>query len=159
VTISEAVRQFADVYPGCAAHAREASAVLVAIEGLVHRLPADLGPDMSVCDALGGAGSEPRPESLFDDVQKMRDLLVVAEKNAAGQWPFGSVEETFREVFAHRVMETLLGAATSETTWAPHTVWARSLRGLVNERVRRLGTCSCPDAEERGGFSRRTTTR
>jgi hypothetical protein len=39
------------------------------------------------------------------------------------------------------VFNTLLGFVAS--TWDPATIWVRSIRTIVNERVRHRGGCTC----------------
>jgi acyl carrier protein len=41
------------------------------------------------------------------------------------------------------VFSFLLGSVASLSTWDPATIWLRSIRSIVNERVRRRGGCRC----------------
>jgi hypothetical protein len=44
------------------------------------------------------------------------------------------------------VMKPLLGPASDRCQWDPATVWVRSVRGIINERVRCAGNCACGEA-------------
>ena len=137
-------RQFAETYfGGCTAHTAAAEALYRALEELRHA-DTQLQPEATVAEAVMGSPDEPRPESVFADAQKTTDLLGVVEKVVAADWPYDSPQDAFRDVVARRVMESLLGPAARASTWTPRTVWVRSVRAIVNERVRHAGGCSCP---------------
>jgi hypothetical protein len=47
------------------------------------------------------------------------------------------------ELAAESVAKPLLGSAWGRSHWDPGTIWSRSLRGVINERVRYRDGCSC----------------
>jgi hypothetical protein len=47
------------------------------------------------------------------------------------------------QVTGDGVFRSLLGPWAPSCTWDPSTVWVRSVRGIIRERVRQHGGCSC----------------
>jgi len=59
-----------------------------------------------------------------------------------------NVRLVMRLLAAKWVKSALLGSTARHSGWDPRTMGARSVRGVVNERVKHTGDCSC--VEERG---------
>jgi hypothetical protein len=53
------------------------------------------------------------------------------------------VNLALRQVADESVMKRLLGAAVQTSHWDAATIWVRSIRGVINERVRHRGGCTC----------------
>lgn len=129
--------RFASKFGDCKVHRREAKAVHRAIEDLSKRPFSSLNPDSAIADlALGPWASASRgPHSSQPDPEQLtlRQLL----SNQA------LVTRALKRYMAKRILKTLLGSAAQRCTWDADTIAARSVRGLVNERVRCLGGCGC----------------
>ena len=112
-------------FPECETHRREAASVYLAVEHL-RRAPASPNDlDMPIGDLLPHlmAHRPPAPgsrEALDPEVE--RGVLHVADES---------------------VMKPLLGPAVDSSQWDASTIWVRSLRGVINERVRHSGGCAC----------------
>jgi len=50
------------------------------------------------------------------------------------------------QVADESVTKRLLGPALETSHWDAATIWVRSIRGIINERVRHCGGCKCGDA-------------
>jgi len=79
----------------------------------------------------------------FDSLDQVELLMALEEEHGAP-----ATVPLLEEWTSEHVFKTLLGPASSATSWAPVTIWARSVRGIVNERVRCMGGCSCGAREE-----------
>jgi hypothetical protein len=42
-----------------------------------------------------------------------------------------------------KIMKRMLGSAAESSQWDASTIWVRSLRGVINERVRHALGCAC----------------
>jgi hypothetical protein len=139
-------RRFAERhFAGCVAHCREAEAVHSAVEMLSQKEQADLDPALTVAEVLCYDRSNSYPPALVAGIQKDKDFLAEMDRTAAAEWPYRSGEDALDDVMAYRVLSLMLGSTVSRSTWSPLTVWARSVRAMVDERVRRSGGCSCVD--------------
>src|SRR5262245_24025304 len=123
----------------CATHAHEAAAVFVVVESIGRSPLPGLDPDAAIRDILPRHGVEPGPAQDSLDALELR--LAVEE------------EHRFRDLAAlavaqlenQDIMKALLGPGADLSSWDPSTIWVRSVRGVINERVRlftRACTCS-----------------
>jgi len=130
---------FADTYfAGCPAHRREAQATFEALERVAGRVLLALDADATVGAVLGSR--DPTPPA---------DSLDVIEAQMALEEELGHpthMQEVLGVARAGHVLRSLLGPAAQQSTWEPDTVWPRSVRGVVNERVRHREGCTCAEA-------------
>ena len=135
---------FAETYfSGCAAHRREAEGAFEALEDLTGRALLAVTADIPVGAVVAPSVSAAHAEDTADDVE-----LQMAVEEEFGDSSLA--QEALDVARADHVLRTLLGPATEHNTWDPETVWLRSLRGIVNERVRHRGGCTCAEAERPG---------
>ena len=135
---------FAETYfSGCAAHRREAEGTFEALEEVSGRVLLAVTADIPVGAVLAPSVPAAHAVETADDV----DLHLALEEELGDAT---LVQEALDVARADRVLRTLLGPAMEHSTWDPETVWLRSLRGIVNERVRHRGGCTCADAERPG---------
>jgi acyl carrier protein len=125
----------------CAAHQEEATAVHIAIERLARKELSTLDPDAMLGPLLG---FEDRADSL--DVVEW--VMAVEEEFGHGRVP--EAGDASVASWQEAVKSALLGPAAHHCAWEPSTIWVRSARGIVNERVRCRGGCSCGDREAPG---------
>jgi hypothetical protein len=130
---------FADRFGSCPAHRTEAKTVHEAIERLArvadHAL-ATIDPDA----ALGSIVGFDTPKCA-DSLDMVEHLLALQEEFGADVVPDES--EVSVEAWQRAVMHAMLGPAADRCTWEPATIWIRSPRGIIHERMRRRGGCSC----------------
>lgn len=130
--------QFASKFGDCQAHRREAKAVHRAIEELSKRPLPLLDPDSAIADLVPGpwaSASGSPPGSHAPDPE----LLTLGQLLSHQALVIGALKRHIAE----RILKTLLGPAAKHCTWDADTIAARSVRGLVTERVRCLGGCDC----------------
>ena len=123
-------------FPGCAVHTQEAAAVFATIEALNRRPVGSPDPDITLAELLPELGRKVASQ----------DSLDVLEQQMAVEAELGSREMAalaMSQLAAESVAKPLLGPAWGRSRWDPATIWSRSLRGVVNERVRYRGGCSC----------------
>jgi hypothetical protein len=125
-------------------HATEASAVYAAAERLRRAPLGDLDLDATVEDVLG--------DSLLlmasrDSLDLMEQLMAIEEE--FGPQVIDAKAEVTRSLLGDAVFRVLLGDISQRTGWSSETVWARSVRGIINERVRCRGGCACVQASGR----------
>ena len=122
--------EFARRYFGrCRAHREEAAAVYEALEELALAPLRALDVDTPLVDVLPGV----RLKRLMEAVATMASVQHVTEE-----------EVNPLDAWSAFVAQRLLGSAANSTTWDATTVWVRSVRGIVNERVRWRDPCDCP---------------
>jgi hypothetical protein len=130
---------FADThFAGCPAHRREAQATFEALENIAARVLLAVDADLTVEAILGSRGATPPADSL--DVIEAQIALEEELRDPT------RVQESLGVDRSEHVLRTLLGPAAHQSTWEPETVWVRSIRGVVNERVRHREDCTCADA-------------
>ena len=131
-------------YPHCSLHASEAASVYQTLMRARRLDLADLCLDTTVADLFDRPGVlHSRPSDL--------DPLVAAAKlveRAALRhgMPLGE-SDVRRVLWSGDLFQDLLGSASRQSPWEPTTVWLRSIRGIVNERIRwgKAGQpCTCP---------------
>lgn len=117
-------------FGGCRAHVEEAAAVHRAVEMLIRPEPLSLAPDSSIADVFARTSSIEHVDSL----ETVELVMQLEEEIGAG------IDDTSHEEVMLRV---LLGRGASRSTWGAETISSRSIRGIVEERVRLRGDCSC----------------
>jgi hypothetical protein len=148
-------RQFAaKAFGGCQAHLKEAIAVYIALEQLATRRLTQVRPESTIGDVLLTTRAL-QPNVL--SIEQMAELAATVEAKWGDSTSVGEIDETLplelEEFWARLVQQTLLGPAASHTTWDPPTIWLRSVRGVINERVRRLGDCTCAGSRPTSALS------
>ena len=125
----------------CPVHRHEAQAAFEALEQLARRALLKVGADMPVGAVLASSSSS--GETLSPDSLDLIELELAAEAELEDPHIHSQAAAFTR---AEHVLRTLLGAAAKRSTWDPETIWMRSIRGIVNERVRHRGGCVCAEA-------------
>jgi hypothetical protein len=105
---------------------------------LLGKKQVNLDSEATIAELIGGAV---RLNTLNLNAVFVEELAVL-EAEQAGR---GDVDRQglLHEAVSALVLRELLGAAAKRTTWDPRTVWARSVRGVINERVRWQEGCMC----------------
>ena len=124
----------------CEVHAQEARSVYDAIEQLARNPLPHLTPDITI-EALV-------QHSEWLGAALTRDSLDVVEIVMALEEEFGrdlvpSEAEVSGELVTLALSRILLGLAADRTRWSSETIWSRSVRGVINERIRWRGGCTC----------------
>jgi hypothetical protein len=121
-------------FSSCEPHAEEAAALFLALEKMCASGLVALDPDVALRDVL----PEHRPTK--DSLEAVE--LELAFEEELGQNARANV--ALRRLADETVFKALLGPAARICSWDPATIWARSVRGVINERVRLRGEpCSC----------------
>ena len=146
---SQRARVFADAaFPRCAGHRAEALATFQVLERLSGRCLEHLDLDAPLSELLPDRSAL---EALtLEQVQE----VVLALEEEYGVSAHARHTELKEDIWATTVCHVLLGPAAQATNWGARTIWERSPRGIINQRVRAGGDCSCGEPE-----SRRTTDR
>ena len=125
-------------FSGCDAHRTHAEAVHEQIEKLAKDYSVtDLDPEATIAEALGHAQGRDHPAG--DSLDRVELEMALQEGMSHTQ----VVRRALEARVAKRVLDTLLGSPHHSSPWDPQTVWVRSVRGIVNERVRHSGGCTC----------------
>ena len=119
---------------GCERHQKAAKAIHRALEDLLKRFLVTLNPDSAISDVLPNL-SAPDPSRTARDAAVVGGKQLLAGQSVSKQ---DLVAAALRKLVAERFMKTLLGPAIAHCTWDPETIGARSVRGIINERVRCL---------------------
>ena len=140
---------FASTHFGsCRGHCREAVAVHRALESLCGGAFDNLDPEVRIGELLPGnqATGPYRIETYqaLGQTLRAREVVPRAIEQFAAQLTI-AVER----LPARRLMNALLGSTARHSTWDPQTIWSRSVRGVVNERVKHTGDCSCVEGRSR----------
>jgi hypothetical protein len=139
-------------YPGCRAHASQAAAVFRAIQRISRQDEARILPDETVAGLFGEPGLLNSRPAFMDPIEATQ-LLLALEAELERHL---SDEEATRVLWATALFESLLGPAAKESSWTPETIWTRSIRGIINERVRCLeenAPCTCGERRPTRGWS------
>jgi hypothetical protein len=140
---------FAALYFGqCEAHAAEARAVYDATERLRRQPLEHLDLDATVGDVVGQSLG---PAGGRDSLDRVEQLMAIEEE--FGPETVTADGDVTHSLLSAAVMRVLLGEVAERSSWSGETIWARSFRGIINERVRWRGGCMCAQ------MSRRPTTR
>ena len=129
-------------FGSCARHRREAVDVYEALEEFCS-IPLDApDPEVSIGELLAStlrplllrlrARHPLRPRQVAQKARRSREFV----RSAMERWG------------AESTKKALLGSRARRSTWDARTMLLRSVRGVVNERVKHAGDCSC--VEERG---------
>ena len=133
-------RAFASRYfAGCQTHAREAAFVHRALERLSQKPTREIRPDTPIADVVTTSESS---------TLRGLDLLEVTELVMAMEAELGVSSSAATRTLSHETWRVvmarlLLGPAFERTAWEPETIWARSVREVIDERVRWAGGCTC----------------
>jgi len=124
-------------FPHCSAHRGQARAVYEALERLARRILQCVTPDQTIAEVLG------QPETISpaggDSLSYVELELALEEELSSPELVWRALASCTAEV----ALTTLLGRWRRYSRWDAETVWLRSLRGVINERVRHSGGCSC----------------
>lgn len=132
-------------FGGCASHSQEASAVFLAVERMCGSELQALDPDAALRDVL------PPRLSARDSLDELEHELALEEELTSRRL----VRLALRRHADEAVLKALLGPLADGSSWDPMTIWTRSARGVINERVRlHGGECSCAEAKWGGTGSR-----
>lgn len=144
-TPSRQANAFAETYFGdCEAHASEARAVFDAVVRFRGDTVAEVDPNAALEDVLSASpGFIPGGDSL--DV--VEQLMAIEEE--FGPQAVDAEREVARSLVSDAVFRILLGPASERSLWNSATIWARSIRGVINERVRWQGGCTCAQSSDR----------
>jgi hypothetical protein len=126
----------------CEAHIEHAAAVHRALEDLLQGTLSSLDPDRTVGDTLpSGAASAPSVDSL--------DAIEVELAHEEELSRPALVKKAVRLHLDTLVLNRLLGPAATSSTWDSRTIRLRSIRGVINERVRHDSRgCTCAEKSE-----------
>jgi len=126
---------FVAKFGSCDAHRREARAVHEALEALAKQpLPA-VDPGAVLGDVL--------PAEWVSQLQRPRSPTAPDATLAQMLGTQAVVRDALYTYLTQRLRSTLLGPAAEASTWDTDTLPIRSVRGLVDERVRHSGGCAC----------------
>ena len=133
---------FASTHFGsCPGHCREAVAVHRALESLCDGALDNLDPEVRIGELLPdsqAAGPHRIEAQALGQTLRSREVVPRAIERFAA-----NLAIAVEQLPAQRLMRALLGSTARHSTWEPQTIWSRSVRGLVNERVKHTGDCSC----------------
>jgi hypothetical protein len=126
-------------FPRCAVHSEEAASVYATLEELNRKpLPSD-DPDTALVELVPSLAPTGEDVDSLDAIE--RQLAVEAELGQSDRARVALAERAHESI-----VKPLLGGAWGSSRWDPRTIWLRSIRGIVNERVRYRGGCSCGEA-------------
>jgi hypothetical protein len=129
---------FASAHFGsCREHLREAVAVHLSLERLCGKPLANLDPEVTIAELL--PASQVKGAHHIEEHQTLGQALRSREL----------VTLALGQLAAEKLVDALLGSTARQSSWDPHTIWTRSVRGVVNERVKNAGHCSCVEAGSR----------
>ena len=141
---SRRAKAFADAaFPGCAGHQAEALATFQVLERLVGRRLDQVELDAPLSQALPDRRAI---EAL--SLEQVAELVLALEEEYGVSVP-AKHTEVKEEIWAIIVCHALLGPAAKASRWDASTIWLRSLRGIINERVKSGSDCSCGERESR----------
>ena len=122
-------------FGGCCAHAKEAADVHRVIERLWQG-QVNVTPDLAFAEIFDQVPPGPAGDDSLDRVE----YLMMLEEEIGAELP-GQADGTS---WVSAICRALLGrAAAARNTWGAETLRSRSVRGIINERVRLRGDCSC----------------
>src|SRR5262245_10938708 len=118
-------------YPNCTIHAAEAALVYCRLEQFRRVVLAELSLETTVGELFEAPGVlDSRPPTLEPLVAAKLLELAALEQGM----PLGDSAAT-RALWSRHVPHDLLGNAGQHCKWDPATIWSRSIRGIINERV------------------------
>jgi hypothetical protein len=144
-----------DHFGSCPGHHREAAAVHQALESLRGEALDRLEPEGRIADLL--PGNQARDSHRIDVYQALGQPLRSREGVPRAIELFAAqITIAIEQLPSQMLMSRLLGSTARRCTWEPRTIWSRSVRGVINERVKHTGDCSC--VRGRAMLERRETT-
>ena len=128
-------------FPACTAHRAEALTTFPVLERLAgHRLD-HVELDAPLSEVL------PDRHALERLTLEQVAQLVMALEEEFGLTTPAPHTEAREEIWATTAHHALLGPKAQANTWDASTIWSRSLRGIINERVSRGIGCSCAERD------------
>jgi hypothetical protein len=129
-------------FGSCATHRREAAELHRAVEDFCAVPLDEFDPEVSIGELLAS--------NLHPLLLRFRARHPVRARQGIRRARLSSefVMSAMQRWGAESIKKALLGSKAPRSTWDARTVLVRSVRGVVNERVRHAGDCSC--VEERG---------
>ena len=118
-------------FAGCCAHIDEAAGAHRALELLSREQLSDLDPDSSIREVLE-RGTPPA-----DSLDTVEFGMKLEEEIGA------SIPSSDDAIWESLLLRVLLGPSAMRTTWDSATLPARSVRGVIDERVRLRSGCAC----------------
>jgi len=126
-------------FPRCAVHSEETASVYATLEELNRKpLPFD-DLDTALIELVPRLASASGDLDSLDAIERQMAVGTELDQSDLATVALG-------EVVQESVAKPLLGEAWGHSRWDPRTIWLRSVRGIVNERVRYRGGCSCGEA-------------
>jgi len=101
---------------------------------LVRQEPSDLSPESPIAEIVRQFSTVPRVADSLHVVE----IVMGLEEEIGATIPDGMVDSD------GVIFRVVLGPRASQCTWAHETLRARSIRGVIEERVRIRGDCTCP---------------
>jgi hypothetical protein len=148
VTREQASTLAARHFPACEAHRREAAAIYLALDRMHPTSLHQLNIDMTIGELLPQLMSSRRP--ALDSLEAIELQMAVEEELD----PRDLAKLAVAQVAEESVMQALLGAAAENSKWDARTIWVRSVRGVINERVRHADDCACAEAPSNNEMQR-----
>jgi hypothetical protein len=121
------------------------TAVHRALEHICRARIVSLDLDSPISTILGADGHDPIVPT-HDSLDTVEAIMALEEEFGEDLVPAESDVSSATWLLAIR--QALLGRAGTRCTWETDTILARSPRGIINERVRWRGDCTC--GAERG---------
>jgi hypothetical protein len=142
---------FASAHFGsCPDHQREAIAVHRVLEDRCDGRIDCLDPDVTIAEFFSSRIGAALRASILARIDQHQSLAPGARARSRERVKLmRPLLAEARRKAAARLMAALLGPTARQSTWDPQTIWSRSIRGVVNERVRYAGHDSCVEARSR----------
>jgi hypothetical protein len=140
------------LFPVCETCCRSAEAVHVALEALAGTPLIGLNCDATIREILSPVIENlpsSRSSSEMDDLDVV-EFLIALEEELGPKMSREKMQPVLEDATCEGVLKRLLGDASDHCRWDAATVWLRSVRGVINERSRWQGGCSCPQEQYAG---------
>jgi hypothetical protein len=133
-------------FAGCSVHQAEAISVHEALQRLCKMELSGLDLAKLVGDVVPAPNTLPRSpsysNSCVDSLERIEVAMAVEEEQ--GSLSDQEMEDLMKDLSkTEYVFNALLGSVVTVSTWNRSTIWVRSIRTIVNERVRHHGGCTC----------------
>ena len=128
----------------CSIHRAEAISVYEALQRLCRRELPTIEPDTPIGEILPAPARLPPSLSASGSITDPLDRIefAMAAEEEQGSMSDEEMDDIIKDFSrTEQVFNTLLGSVAS--TWDPATIWVRSIRAIVNERVCHRGGCAC----------------
>ena len=128
------------LYPACRVHAQEAAAVYEVLERLAGCQLPELDPKATIGDFVTPPSQRRSLEGLT-----LREVaaLVIELEAKWGITTLPRADDFAGDAYGAAVLRALLGPAAQGCTWTGESIWPRSVRSVINERVRGQAGCVC----------------